>query len=82
MDAGRHPNIKLMAFSEVENVSGYVGNFKVTVRKKARYVDASVCNSCGDCADVCPVKINLPELLVRLRARAMTGREPATRRPA
>ena len=40
MDAGRHPNIKLMAFSEVENVSGYVGNFKVTVRKKARYVDA------------------------------------------
>jgi len=54
MDAGRHPNIKLMTFSEVENVSGYVGNFKVTVRKKARYVDASLCNSCGECAKVCP----------------------------
>jgi len=54
MDAGRHPKIKLMAFSEVEDVSGYVGNFKVTVRKKARYVDASLCNSCGECAKVCP----------------------------
>jgi len=54
MDAGRHPKIKLMAFSEVEDVSGYVGNFKVTVRKKARYVDASLCNSCGECEKVCP----------------------------
>jgi len=55
MDAGRHPNIKLMTFSEVENVSGYVGNFKVTVRKKARYVDATLCNSCAECEKVCPV---------------------------
>jgi heterodisulfide reductase subunit A len=54
MDAGRHPNIKLLAFSEVENVTGYVGNFKVTVRKKSRYVDETVCNSCGDCEKVCP----------------------------
>jgi len=36
MDAGRHPNIKLLPFSEVEDVSGYVGNFKVSVRKKSR----------------------------------------------
>ena len=55
MDAGRHPNIKLMTFSEVENVSGYVGNFKVTVRKKARYVDATLCNCCAECEKVCPV---------------------------
>ncbi len=55
MDAGRHPRIKLLTFSEVENVSGYVGNFKVTVRKKARYVDETVCNSCGECEKVCPV---------------------------
>jgi len=54
MDAGRHPNIQLLAFSEVEDVTGYVGNFKVTVRKKARYVDATLCNACGDCAEVCP----------------------------
>ena len=55
MDAGRHPNIKLMTFSEVEKVSGYVGNFKVTVRKKARYIDATLCNNCAECEKVCPV---------------------------
>ena len=55
MDVGRHPRIKLMTYSEVEEVSGYIGNFKVRVRKKARYVDETVCNSCGRCAEVCPV---------------------------
>jgi len=55
MDAGRHPRIKLMAYSEVEKISGYVGNFKVCVRKKARYVDETECNSCGRCVEVCPV---------------------------
>ncbi len=54
MDAGRHPNIELMTYSEVESVSGYVGNFNVTVRKKARYVDQDLCNACGDCEKVCP----------------------------
>jgi len=57
MDAGRHPRIKLMAYSEVESISGYVGNFKVRVRKKARYVDEVECNSCGKCAEVCPVVV-------------------------
>jgi len=55
MDAGRHPNIELMAYSEVEDISGYVGNFKVQVRRKARYVDESECTACGDCVPVCPV---------------------------
>ena len=55
MDVGRHPRIKLMTYHEVEEVSGHVGNFKVRVRKKARYVDETVCNSCGRCAEVCPV---------------------------
>ncbi len=55
MDVGRHPNIELMAYSEVEDVSGYVGNFHVQVRKKARYVDESECTACGDCAPVCPI---------------------------
>ena len=55
MDAGRHPNIHLLAYSEVENVSGYVGNFHVQVRKKARYIDENACTACSDCADVCPV---------------------------
>jgi heterodisulfide reductase subunit A len=55
MDVGRHPNVELMSFSEVEAVSGFVGNFHVTVRKKARYVNPDECNSCGECAKVCPV---------------------------
>jgi heterodisulfide reductase subunit A len=44
-----------MTLSEVENVTGYVGNFKVKVLRKARYVDESECTACGDCVDVCPV---------------------------
>jgi heterodisulfide reductase subunit A len=55
MDVGRHPGIELLAYSQVESVSGYVGNFKVRVRKKARYVDENSCTACGDCAKVCPV---------------------------
>ena len=57
MDVGRHSNITLMSYSEVEEVSGYVGSFTVRVRKKARYVDETVCNSCGRCAEVCPVVV-------------------------
>jgi len=57
MDVGRHPRIHLMTYSEVEEISGYVGNFKVKVRKKARYIDETMCNSCGKCAEVCPVTV-------------------------
>jgi heterodisulfide reductase subunit A len=55
MDVGRHPKINLMAYSQVESISGYVGNFSVRVRKKTRYVDENACTACGDCAQVCPV---------------------------
>ena len=54
---GRHPNIELMSFSEVDAVSGYVGNFKVKVRKKARYVDVDKCTGCGACWNNCPTHI-------------------------
>jgi heterodisulfide reductase subunit A len=54
MDAGRHPNIKLLTSSEVTDVSGYIGNFTVTVRQKARFV-TSRCTACGDCVPVCPI---------------------------
>ena len=54
---GQHPYIELLTYSEVEEVSGYVGNFKAKIRKKARYVDISKCTGCTDCANVCPVEL-------------------------
>jgi len=54
-DVGRHPKITLHTLSEVVDVKGYVGNFKVKILKKARYVDENECISCGECAKVCPV---------------------------
>ena len=57
MDVGRHPQIELLTYSEVEDVAGYVGNFKARIRKKARYVDETECTACGDCAAVCPVVV-------------------------
>jgi heterodisulfide reductase subunit A len=61
VEVGTHPNIKLHTYSEVENVDGYVGNFEVTIRKKARYVDIDKCSGCGDCWRVCPLKKNPSE---------------------
>jgi len=55
MDVGRHPGIELLTNSEIESITGYVGNFKARVRRKARYVNESECIACGDCATVCPV---------------------------
>lgn len=57
MDAGRHPKIKLLTYSEIEDISGYIGNFHIRVRKKARYVDESECTACDECAKVCPVVV-------------------------
>ncbi len=55
LDAGRHPNIEILTFSEVEEISGYVGSFTAKIRKKARYVDPDLCTACDDCVPVCPV---------------------------
>jgi len=55
-DVGSHDYIELMAYSEVEEVSGYIGNFKVKIRKRARYVNDK-CTACGDCVKNCPVEV-------------------------
>jgi heterodisulfide reductase subunit A len=53
-DAGRHPRIKLLTLSEIEQIGGYVGTFKVRVRQHPRFVREKECTACGDCAKVCP----------------------------
>ena len=54
---GQHPNIDMLSYSEVERVSGYIGNFKVQIRKKATYVDIEKCSGCAECEIVCPVEV-------------------------
>ena len=56
VSVGRHPNINLMTYSEVERVTGYTGNFSVTIRRKPRYVNEDLCTSCGTCIEKCPWK--------------------------
>ncbi len=53
-DVGRHPNIELLTNSEVIDVKGYIGNFRVKVLKKPRYVKED-CSACGECSKVCPM---------------------------
>ncbi len=54
VEAYQHPRIRLYAYSEVERVSGYIGNFEVTIRRKARSVNEELCNGCGACTQACP----------------------------
>ena len=60
VDAARHPKIDVRAYTHVERVEGFVGNFKVQLRHKAKYVRADRCNGCGECAKVCPIEVPNP----------------------
>jgi heterodisulfide reductase subunit A len=57
VEVSKHPKIKLMTYSEVQEVSGYVGNFKVKILKKPTYVDPAKCNLCDECTKVCPIVV-------------------------
>ncbi|MCU0487553.1 MAG: CoB--CoM heterodisulfide reductase iron-sulfur subunit A family protein [Anaerolineales bacterium] len=57
VSVGTHPNIKMLTWSEVVRVDGYVGNFTVTIRKKARHVIEDLCTGCGICQEKCPKKV-------------------------
>jgi heterodisulfide reductase subunit A len=56
-DVARNPNIEILAYSELVDVKGYIGNFEAIIEKKARYVDEKKCVGCGDCAEKCPVLV-------------------------
>ena len=59
-DVGNHPNIELLTYSEITDVGGYVGNFKVTIKKKPRYIIEDKCNGCGNCISYCPIEMPDP----------------------
>jgi len=57
VECGRHRNIELLTYSEIEDVQGSPGHFKVTITKKARFVDEDKCTGCSECEKVCPVEV-------------------------
>lgn len=69
VDAAQHENITLYTYSEVEKVSGFVGNFDVTIRKKARSVKADMCSGCGLCTEKCPSRKTPSEFDMGLKNR-------------
>lgn len=58
VDCGRHLNINVMTTSELVKLEGEPGNYKATIRTRARYVDPEKCTGCGSCAEKCPVKVD------------------------
>ena len=56
VDVSRHPNIQIISYADVLKVDGYVGNFRVKVRKNPRYVIGENCTGCGECRDACPIE--------------------------
>ena len=60
VDASRHPKVDVRTYTEVERVEGYVGNFKVQLREKSKFVRADRCNGCAECVAVCPIEVPNP----------------------
>jgi heterodisulfide reductase subunit A len=56
-EVARNPKIEILTYSEVVGVKGYIGNFDVSIRRKAGYVDENKCVGCGDCLEKCPIEV-------------------------
>ncbi|MBP3495855.1 MAG: CoB--CoM heterodisulfide reductase iron-sulfur subunit A family protein [Clostridia bacterium] len=56
VDVAQHEKIRIFSYSEVSSVKGFVGNFDVTIKKKARFVNENICTGCGACVEKCPQK--------------------------
>jgi heterodisulfide reductase subunit A2 len=72
---GRHRNVDLMTFAEVVEVSGYVGNFKVKIRKNPRFVRTDLCNGCGECWQQCPSSTSPRKRRIAIENRTIRERE-------
>lgn len=57
VNASKHPNINLLTYSEIIDFGGITGEYNITIRKKARYIDEKKCTGCGLCTTKCPVKV-------------------------
>jgi heterodisulfide reductase subunit A len=60
VEAGQHEKITILAYAEVERVRGQAGNFFVTIRRKAAYIDWEACTGCGRCSEKCPAQVPAP----------------------
>ncbi len=58
VDVGRHPNIELITYADIEDIKGSAGSFHVKINKKAGFIDADKCTGCGECEEVCPVTLD------------------------
>jgi heterodisulfide reductase subunit A len=72
VQVGKHPNIRLMPSSTVDEVKGFVGNFQVKIRHKATYVDRSKCTGCGLCWESCPAR-KIPASRVIRKGKLIIG---------
>jgi heterodisulfide reductase subunit A len=72
VQVSKHPNVELLSYSEVTDVSGFVGNFKVKVKRKARFVDESKCTGCGICWNICFGK-RVPAKRVIMKGKKVIG---------
>jgi len=73
VETGRHPNIELVTYADIESVSGEPGNFTVRVRKRARGIRADRCTGCRACVDACPVSYTVRGLETETPTRRLTA---------
>lgn len=57
VEIGRHKDIEIITLADIQDISDEPGNFTVTLKKRARYIDESKCTGCGECVEKCPIEI-------------------------